>query len=52
LVLPRLRHREPPCDLLMPPCQKSSSMFDGQKSRCNGATKITQSTSRMDTTPW
>jgi hypothetical protein len=52
LVLPRLRHREPPCAPLTPPCLRSASTSDRPKYRCNGATKITQSTSWMDTTPW
>jgi hypothetical protein len=52
LVLPRLRHREPPCARLMPPCLRSTNTFDGPKYQCNGATKITQSTSRMNTMPW
>jgi hypothetical protein len=52
LVLPRLRHNEPPCAHSTPPCLKSASMSDGPKYRCSGAAKITHSTSRMDTTPW
>jgi hypothetical protein len=52
LVLPWLRHREPPCTPLTPPCLRSASMSDVPKYRCSGAAKITQSTSRMDSTPW
>jgi hypothetical protein len=52
LALPWLKHKGPPCALLIPPCLKFASTSDGQKCWCNGAAKITQSTSRMDTTPW
>jgi hypothetical protein len=52
LGTPWLRHSEPLCAPSMPPCQKSASMSDGLKYRCTGATKITQSTSQMDITPW
>jgi hypothetical protein len=52
LVLPWLRHKEPPCAPLRTPCLRSASTSNGPKYRCNGVAKITQSTSRMDTMPW
>jgi hypothetical protein len=41
LVLTRLRHIEPPCAPLTPPCLRSASTSDGPKYRCSGAVKIT-----------
>jgi hypothetical protein len=49
---PRLRHIELLCAPSMPPCQKSASTSDDLKYRCTGPATITQSTSRMDITPW